>query len=213
MGIKYSGKILSTGKSIVDYKDSPSGPQGVNLIHEYDATLNSLPTSQGWTGPTTSSSLVDDDIDGVRTLQKATTTLAYYEASAPVNGWMVELDVRVESSGTKPYSHALYLATTSNQRNAYEFNTDSIEVYAAYNSWATIATGDFQTAYRNIKLLDNTESGFVELYIDDVLITDSISVRLNTGTQAVRWGDFSSANALNRIAYWRSVKVYESWSK
>ena len=214
MGVKYSGKVISTGKLISTEVDSPSGPQGVNLLYEYDATLETLPGDQGWTNVNGQGVLVIDEIDGNNTLSLPTVdTLSHYMASPISEGWMAEFDIRVARSGTKPYSHTVAIRTDTSIRRAFEFSTDRIEVYASSGSFSVVAYDDFQTSYKNIKLLDNTETGNVELYIDDILVNDSISTILSSGFgQGVTWGDLG-VNAAGRVAFWRTVKVYESWSK
>ena len=215
MGVKYSGKIISSGKTIADYKDSPNAPQGVNLLAEYDATLGTFPTAQGWyVNGSQSINVITDEVDDTQTLLKRTVSdVSVYTSNAVLtDGWLVELDIRVINPGSGVYSHCIRFRASDN--HAYEFSTDRIYVHTRDTSRKEIYYDDFQTRHRNIKLLHNDTSGLVELWVDDMLVNDSISETLSdTPGYRFAWGDSWMTNSAGRTAYWRTVKVYESWSK
>ena len=210
MGVKYSGKIISIGRTVADYKDSPSGPVGGTLVQSYEASQGTFPTDQGWSGPNTNSSIVDDG--GELSLRKGTVSAtAFYSGSSPSRGWMIELDIKVEVG--QRYAHGIYIEPQRGYDCQFTFYPDRLTAHRTINDERTIAQYDFQTKYVNVKLLDNTETNTIEVYFDNALITDSWDIFASTGSNRTLWGDSFTGNSANLIAYWRNLYFYDGWTK
>ena len=209
--MKVKGKVNWVGSTKLNNEsDTPDAPQGEQLVLSYDASLNSFPTSQGWTGPNTGSQLITDT-DNKYSLRKVSQSDAPFYTGVPLDpGWLVDLNIKVDTNpGTFTFVHML-IVVVAGDRRAFEFLPDSIAVYSGLTQ-VKIADYDFQSDYVDVKLLHNTETGFVELYLDGVLIADDISEQYGNSTRRTLWGD-GSAGGGGYVAFWRKLDTYNGWT-
>ena len=218
MGVKYSGKIISSGKTIADYKESETLPQGTTLIAEYDASENTFPVDQGWnnSGGVSGHSIVNDDVDGELTLRKVSVSGISQYASISGTGasWLCDLEVRIQTNNSGRLEHYWSMTTSGNQY-AFELFPDSIRMYtsSSYTSPVVIAYYDFQTQHVQVKLLYNTDTNKIHLYLDGQLITDQIDIVTRTlSGEYASWGDGVSGGG-GSVGFWRSIQVYDGWTE
>lgn len=211
MSINISGGISAKGTFAIE-GEQISLPQGTILVNEYDATLGTLPTSQGWSGSTSGSSIIVD-FDNESTLSKQTVSgLAIYSGAALDPGWLVELSIRVDSHNGNVNVHYFTIETgQSDIAHAFDFYPDKIVIYDDTTP-RLVYEYDFKSNYVDVILLHNTDSGFVEMYLDGVRYRDDISEVYGFNLTRTLWGDNASSNGSGDIAYWRSIKTYNGWT-
>ena len=212
MGVKYSGKIISTGNLTV-VSDTSGLPQGVDLVNSYDASFNTFPTDQGWTGSNSASSIVTDN--GDLSLKKTTVNPRdAYAGSQLSDGWFADVTIKVERSDFPFYSHCILIRSSTNSYVFEVFTEKFVTYVASHTDQRLIAEYDFQTDYVRIRLLHNETTGYVEVYFDDTLITDTLDLTFSGTLTTSEWGDVTNVSGqAGNVAYWRKVQFYNSWSE
>lgn len=210
MSIRLSGALINlSGMKVTGEKSDV--PQGTTLVDEYNAELGTLPTSQGWGNTGGGQGTIITDFDDRLTLRKSQGGLGYYNGSVLDPGWLLNFNIRVDSHSGLSYVHGVQVYDSQSQYPfTCEFYPDKIMMLRG-SSYVLAAEYDLKSNYVDVIFLHNTDTGFVELYLDGTRYRDDIDDKSGSIIRSW-WGDGSSFNGAGNNAFWRNIKFYNGWT-